>query len=32
MGVYRVDPDFFRTMGMRLLAGRLFGDAVRQRP
>jgi putative ABC transport system permease protein len=26
MGVYRADPDFFGTMKMRLLAGRLFGD------
>jgi putative ABC transport system permease protein len=26
VGVYRADPDFFSTMGMRLLAGRLFGD------
>jgi len=26
IGVYDVDPDFFRTMDMRLLAGRLLGD------
>jgi putative ABC transport system permease protein len=26
VGVYRADPDFFQTMGMRLLAGRLPGD------
>ena len=26
VGFYRVDPDFFPTMGMRLLAGRLLGD------
>ncbi|RYE02489.1 MAG: FtsX-like permease family protein [Sphingomonadales bacterium] len=27
IGVYAIDPDFFRTMDMRLLAGRLLGDA-----
>lgn len=27
IGIYAVDPDFFRTMDMRLLAGRLLGDA-----
>ena len=27
VGVYKTDPDFFPTMGSRLLAGRLFGDA-----
>jgi putative ABC transport system permease protein len=26
VGIYRVDPDFFRTMGMRLLSGRPFSD------
>jgi putative ABC transport system permease protein len=26
MGFYRVDPDFFPTMGMRLLAGRLLDE------
>jgi putative ABC transport system permease protein len=26
VGFYRVDPDFFPTMGMRLLAGRLLDD------
>jgi putative ABC transport system permease protein len=26
IGVYGVDPDFFRTMGMRLLAGRALGE------
>ena len=26
IGFYRVDPDFFPAMGMRLLAGRLLGD------
>jgi putative ABC transport system permease protein len=26
IGFYRVDPDFFPTMGMRLLAGRLLGE------
>jgi len=26
MGFYRVDPDFFPTMGMRLLGGRLLGE------
>jgi putative ABC transport system permease protein len=28
MGVYRVDTDFFRTMGMRLLAGREFSEQM----
>jgi len=28
MGVYRVDTDFFRTMGMRLLAGREFSQQM----
>jgi putative ABC transport system permease protein len=28
MGVYRVDSDFFRTMGMRLLAGRQFSEQL----
>jgi putative ABC transport system permease protein len=28
MGVYRVDTDFFRTMGMRLLAGREFSEQL----
>jgi putative ABC transport system permease protein len=26
MGVYQVDPEFFRTMDMRLLAGRFLGE------
>ncbi|HEX8240767.1 MAG TPA: ABC transporter permease [Allosphingosinicella sp.] len=26
IGFYRIDPDFFPTMGMRLLAGRLLDD------
>ena len=26
MGLYKVDPEFFATMGMRLIAGRLLGD------
>jgi putative ABC transport system permease protein len=26
IGFYRVDPDFFETMGMRLLAGRRLGE------
>ena len=26
IGFYRVDPDFFPAMGMRLLAGRLLGE------
>ena len=26
MGVYATDPDFLRTMGMRLLAGRTLGE------
>jgi len=26
IGFYRADPDFFPTMGMRLLAGRLLGE------
>jgi len=26
MGLYKVDSEFFPTMGMRLLAGRLLGD------
>jgi putative ABC transport system permease protein len=27
IGAYNADPDFFRTMDMRLLAGRMLGDA-----
>ena len=27
IGVYGTDPEFFRTLDMRLLAGRLLGDA-----
>jgi putative ABC transport system permease protein len=27
MGVYGVDPDFFHTLDMRLLAGRFLGDS-----
>jgi putative ABC transport system permease protein len=27
VGIYRVDPDYFPTTGMRLLAGRLLGEA-----
>ncbi len=26
IGFYRIDPEFFGTMGMRLLAGRLLGE------